>query len=290
MVGLVERKLSKSAIWCRRLAVFAVFYFAAIIILHRLDRIESTHAVSLLGIGFVILILSILFAVRAMFQLWNVGAKGGKKTIFGLSLSLIMISPFCYFALLAMRYPPINDVSTNVYSPPDFSEKTLNIRRLKGVTDANDASAKIVEDVADAILFIYPEVSSRRYPAGTERVFKAIREIIKDRGWNVTDIRRRAGIDIEASDASNDTTKAVKDDGLEQEAEKDIFIDAVTSTLFLSFKNDVVIKIVSEEDDTLVEMRSAGRWGRHDFGENARIITKFMRDLDQNLIGIAGEG
>jgi hypothetical protein len=290
MVGLVERKLSKSAIWCRRLAVFAVLYFAAIIILHRLDRIESTHAVSLLGIGFVILILSILFAVRAMFQLWNVGAKGGKKTIFGLSLSLIMISPFFYFALLAMRYPPINDVSTNVYSPPDFSEKTLNIRRLKGVTDANDASAQIVEDVADAILFIYPEVSSRRYPAGSERVFKAAREIIKDRGWNVTDIRRRAGIDIEASDASNDTTKAVKDDGLEQEAEKDIFIDAVTSTLFLSFKNDVVIKIVNEEDDTLVEMRSAGRWGRHDFGENARIITKFMRDLDQNLIGIAGEG
>ena len=44
------------------------------------------------------------------------------------------------------------------------------------------------------------------------------------------------------------------------------------------------------EENTLVEMRSAGRWGRHDFGENARIIEKFMRDLDQNLIGIAGEG
>ncbi|MCP4182457.1 MAG: DUF1499 domain-containing protein [Hyphomicrobiales bacterium] len=272
------------------MAVIAVFYFAAIIILHRLGRIESTLVVNLLGVGFIILIISILFSVSAMIQLWSVGAKGGKKTIFGLSLSSIMISPFFYFAILAMRYPPINDVSTNVYSPPDFSEKTLDIRRLKGVKDVNDASGEIVEDNAEAILFTYPEVSSRRYPASSERVFKVVHEIVRDRGWNVTDIRRRDGTDTEANDAADDNTKAAKDDGLEQEAEKDIFVDAVTSTLFLSFKNDVVIKIVSEEDNTLVEMRSAGRWGRHDFGENARIIAKFMRDLDQNLIGISGDG
>ena len=52
----------------------------------------------------------------------------------------------------------------------------------------------------------------------------------------------------------------------------------------------MVIKIVSEEENTLVEMRSASRWGKHDFGANARAIEKFLRDLDQNLIGIAGEG
>jgi len=286
MVGLVERKLSKSAIWCRRLAVFAVFYFAAVIMLHRLGKIESSFTLNLLGIGFAILIISILFAVSAMIQLWNLGAKGGKKTIFGLTLSLIMISPFFYYALLAMRYPPINDVSTNVYDPPVFSEKTLNIRRLKGVQSDNGANAQFSEEDAEAILFNYPQVSSRRYPAGSERVFKAVREIIRERGWSVTDIRRLTATETDTKDTANDAG----DDGLEQEAEKDIFIDAVTSTYFLSFKNDVVVKIVGEEDSTLVEMRSAGRWGRHDFGDNARVITDFMRDLDKALIGISGEG
>jgi len=291
MVGLVERKVSNSAIWCRRLAIFAVFYFAAIIILHRLDRLESTYAVNLLGFGFVVLVISILFAVRAMIQLWNVGAKGGKKTIFGLSLSLIMISPFIYYALLAMRYPPINDISTHSIDRPKFSESTLNLRRLKGVSEANDVISQIDEDDLDAILFAYPEISPRRYPAGSERVFKAVREIVKERGWQVTDIRRRAGqVDPPGNNSGQSNANLVKVDELEQDGEKDILIDAVTSTLYFSFKNDVVIKIVSEEDNTLVEMRSAGRWGRHDFGENARIITNFMRDLDKSLVGSSGEG
>ncbi len=298
MVGLVERKLSKSAIWCRRLAVFAIPYFLGTIIMYRLDKMTYDQTIGLLGFGFIILIVSILFAVRAMVQLWNEGAKGGKKTIFGLSLSVMMLAPFLIIAVQAMRYPPINDVSTNIFSPPVFSAKTLGIRRARGVSLLNDVETEIDEDEMASMLLAYPKIGPRRYPAGPERVYKAVSEIVKDRGWSITDIRGLPG-GVEETKVKAESTKknakkskkaAAKNSGMEAATDNDIFLDAVSSTLFMAFKNDVVIKIVSEEENTLVEMRSAGRWGRHDFGENARIIEKFMRDLDQNLIGIAGEG
>ena len=304
MVGMVERRISKSAIWCRRLALFALPYFLATIIMHRLENITSSQAVGLMAVGFLILVISILFAIHAFVQLWNDGARGGRNAIFGLFLSIVMLTPFMIFAVFAMRYPAINDLATNVDVPPQFSEKTLALRQSLGVLPENDIGSGFADEDKFAIAFYYPKISPRRYPAGPERVLLAVNLIIEDRGWKITDIRGLSQSDEDDPQQQTEVQKGTKksaktsdqqkvskqDNGLEVVHSDDILVDAVYSTLFLSFKNDIVVQIVSEEENTLVQMRSAGRWSIHDFGENARIIEKFMRDLDQNLIGIAGEG
>jgi hypothetical protein len=302
MVGLVERRMSRSAIWSYRLAVFAVPYFPLAIVIHRTGNITSSQVISLLAVGFVILALSFLFAIRALIQLWNGRSSGGKKTAFGLFLSLTMLMPFLIFAVLAQRHPAINDVSTNILSPPKFSPKTIALRRMRGVVPANGAEGGYDNDEEIIIITSYPNLSPRRYPAGPERVLKAVKMIIKDRGWDITDIRGLSepienvsadnvqGNKEPATQTKNANSQANEDNGLEAVTVPDIFVDAVGSTALIAFKNDVVIKIVSEEQNTLVEMRSASRWGKHDFGDNARVIDKFMGDLDQSLIGIAGEG
>lgn len=60
--------------------------------------------------------------------------------------------------------------------------------------------------------------------------------------------------------------------------------------MIFGFRHDIIIKIQSEEEATLVDMRSASRFGAHDFGSNAAIIEDFLADLDTALLGIAGEG
>ena len=302
MVGLVERRLSKSAVWCQRLALFAIPYFIVAIVLHRLEKITSIQLIGLLAFGFVLLIFSILFAIHAFIQLWNEGSKGGKKAIFGLLASITMLIPFLIFAIFAVRYPAINDISTNINSPPNYGSKTLDMRRSENVTEDNNVEFDFDDEEKELIKSNYPKISSRRYPAGPERVFKAVNLIVEDRGWHVSDIRGLEEADSEPSelpqaDQKSQGDQAAKTNSSDKEEEntetdnaQDILIDVVHSTLFMSFKNDIVINIIGEEEHTLVEMRSAGRWGIHDFGENARIIEKFMRDLDQNLIGIAGEG
>ena len=67
-------------------------------------------------------------------------------------------------------------------------------------------------------------------------------------------------------------------------------IEAVASSPVFGFKNDIAIQIVSEAEATLVDMRASSRFGAHDFGYNAKIIEKFLADLDTSLLGIAGEG
>jgi len=266
--------------------------------MHRWEYITTNQAMGLLAVGFVILIFSILFAVHAIVQLWNDGAKGGQAMILGLFLSILMLAPFVTYAVYAMQFPALNDVSTNIDTPPRYSEKTRIMRDARNVPDTNN----IVDDYGDeettAILLAYPKISPRRYPAGPERVLEAVRDIIEDRGWKITDIRGAPLTSHEKVEKEEENTplkpaekeKAEENNGLPSAHVEDILIDAVTSSMIFAFRNDVVIKIVSEEENTLVEMRSASRWGEHDFGSNAYTIENFMADLDRNLLGIAGEG
>ena len=300
MAGIVERRLSKSAIWCQKLALFAIPYFLATIILHRWEKITSPQAIGLLMLGLVILIMSILFALRAFIQLWNDGAKGGKKTIFGLFLSILMLVPFLVSAIFSQQYPALNDLSTEVEFPPQFGAEAYKLRQTNNDLPPNDVDFEYDEDVKIAITNAYPKVSPRRYPAGPERVYQAVTQLIDSRGWHITQIRglpkdkeeRESKEEIKTQIETSKSKKkaAEENEGLETSQLQDILIDAVHSTLVLAFKVDVVIAIIVEEENTLVQMRSAGRWGAHDFGENARVIKDFMNDLDQNLIGIAGEG
>ena len=70
----------------------------------------------------------------------------------------------------------------------------------------------------------------------------------------------------------------------------DMYVEFLERTLVFGFGNDVVVRIVSEDRNTLVDVRSSSRWGRHDFGYNAKLIESFLQELDTALLGVAGEG
>ncbi len=305
MVGLVDRRVSKSAMWCRRLALFAIPYFLVSILMHRLGNITTDQVMGLIAFGFILLVISVLLAVRAAVQLWNEGAKGGKAMIVGLFLAIAMLTPFVYAGLTAARLPAINDVATNLYEPPTYSEKTISLRKSLDVPEENDVSLPYDEQVLTQILVAYPKLSPRRYPAGPERVYQAVQALIEDRGWKISNISGLAQKEEQApkekqkpgkskkkksKGKKSDNNPEVEEGALEPVLVSDIAVDVVSASFIFGFLNDVTILIVSEEENTLVEMRSAARWGIHDFGANASLIENFLHDLDQKLIGIAGEG
>ena len=94
------------------------------------------------------------------------------------------------------------------------------------------------------------------------------------------------------AELDENTTNAGQDEELEDNvaAPDDIFIEILERTLIFGYENDVVIRIISEDQNTLVDVRSSSRWGRHDFGYNARLIESILTQLDTALLGIAGEG
>ena len=47
-------------------------------------------------------------------------------------------------------------------------------------------------------------------------------------------------------------------------------------------------RLAADEDSTLVDMRSASRYGRHDLGDNAARIVAFFDALDREVAGRTG--
>jgi uncharacterized protein (DUF1499 family) len=61
--------------------------------------------------------------------------------------------------------------------------------------------------------------------------------------------------------------------------ERDGRIEAVALTPVMGFREDVVIRVRTSDKGVRIDMRSASRYGEHDFGSNAARIESFMADF-----------
>jgi hypothetical protein len=57
-------------------------------------------------------------------------------------------------------------------------------------------------------------------------------------------------------------------------------IDAVARSLLFRFPDDITIRLRAGVGETRIDLRSASRVGRHDFGANARHIRDFAREIE----------
>ncbi len=291
MAGIYERKMSNAAVWCQRFAFFLVPYFALIILLHRFAKIETLQVFSLLALGFVVAILALVLAIRAGTELWYKGNKGGRATVRGTFLATLVLIPFAYHAYLALSNPIAHDIATDTFNPPDYV--TASITRVPGNVEGMNPVEEYTLEYADTIVLAYPRLKSRRYPAGPERVLEAVKAIFADNEWPMT-----GTIGVPESKPESDEELADHSDSQDQEGNAleggetpaDILLEALVESTVFGFKHDVVVRIVSEDENTLVDIRSSSRFGTHDFGYNARLIEAFLHQLDTALLGIAGEG
>ena len=103
----------------------------------------------------------------------------------------------------------------------------------------------------------YPDIQPRTYRATGNRVYEAVLHAIHHLPrWSLVGDQPETG---------------------EVQAE-------ATSRVF-RFVDDVRIRVVNRGDLVAVEVRSASRVGRGDFGQNARNIRTFFRALDEEMQG-----
>lgn len=296
MAAYIEERRSKAAIWCLRLAMFLIPFFVLVILLYRFAKIDTIQMFILISFGFLIALLSLVFAFKAISELWKKGYRGGSQVIKGMIITILVLMPFGYQAFLAMQHPLANDVSTDMLNPPEY----LNADQMRA-NNADKGMNPVIEyddDYAKKMIIAYPRLQSRRYPAGPERVLEAVRAIVDNNEWLLTgsqgipEVKNNNESEETTQLADNNTQNTDEDAQLEDNVETpdDIFIEVLERTLIFGFENDIIIRIVSEDRNTLVDVRSSARWGKHDFGYNAKLIEGFLQQLDAALLGIAGEG
>lgn len=115
----------------------------------------------------------------------------------------------------------------------------------------------LINDVETGRTPEYPELRVREYVTAESTVAKAARKTVErlPRWTFVGEGRGPGGIEIQA----------------------------LARTRVFRFKDDVTIRIRREGGSTRLSVRSKSRFGQWDFGQNARNIQEFLRELDQEL-------
>ncbi|WP_158817294.1 DUF1499 domain-containing protein [Methylocapsa sp. S129] len=250
---ILEEPYSRAAIWSRRLAVFALAVAATGAGLSRAGAVEPAGALAVLGASLVLACLAGLLSATAAIVIWRTGRRGAGIAFVGLALALGLLAYPAWLSWRAISLPAINDVSTDLETPPSFL-RSVKALEARGGRTPPEASPEAREAQQRA----YPKIQPILVDMETNEAYQLALEAAKARGWRIVDaiapsVREGVG-----------------------------HIDASDKSLFLGFVDDIAIRIKPLANQTRIDIRSTSRIWRHDFGANAQRIQKFA-DAVQEL-------
>jgi uncharacterized protein (DUF1499 family) len=249
---IVEDSISRLAIWSRRLGVFSFAVILLAIIIGRSGMLEIQPVLATFGAALVLAGAAILLALGAFAVIWRTGAAGFKYALTGMLLGIALIAYPAYLGTKGYQLPQISDITTDAIDPPRFEA----IARLR--TRQANPTAYAGLYTAELQHAAYPDIEPLLLTVNAQAAYEAARNVVTKRKWQVINERGPGG----------------RREGL---------IEAVARTPIMGFRDDVVIRVRAIPGGARIDVRSASRYGRHDFGTNAARIRSLTDDIDEAL-------
>jgi uncharacterized protein (DUF1499 family) len=157
----------------------------------------------------------------------------------------------------AYHLPRIADITTDPIDPPRFETiGRLRSREANPVAYAGLYAAELQKAA-------YPDIGPLDTDVTAQQAYDAAMKVIAKRRWQV--INARAPVAQQG-----------------RQAARDGYIEAVARTPIMGFRDDVAIRVRATSEGARVDIRSASRYGQHDFGTNAARIRALVDDIDDN--------
>ncbi|MDP5054018.1 MAG: DUF1499 domain-containing protein [Congregibacter sp.] len=166
--------------------------------------------------------------------------RSERMRIFKRALPAIPGAALLLMAMQAGDVPPIHDIGTDLADPPAF-EKIVTLRGAG--SNALDLTEEVMAQQREA----YPDLRTLESPRSYTNSYNLALTTARELGWEIVREDPNAG-----------------------------FIEAVDTTAIMRFKDDVVIRVLSNADGRLVDLRSVSRVGVSDLGANAQRIRRFL--------------
>jgi uncharacterized protein (DUF1499 family) len=254
---LADEPTSRLATWARRCALFSLTTAILSVLIVRSDILEPIPALSTLGGALAVALLGILLALGAFIAIWKDGIGGAGRAFAAIGIGLALIAYPSYLAYLATKLPMINDITTDPIDPPRFD--VLARLRPRGTVEYAGLYAAELQRKA------YPDVEPLNVTATPRAAYDAAMAAMLRRKWRVVVDRPP------------------------QAGRRDGQIEAVARTAIMGFREDVALRVRAVDDGTRIDVRSASRYGRTDFGSNASRIRGLLDDVDARLTASAEE-
>src|SRR5579863_478740 len=253
---ILEEPYSLAAVWSRRISIFALAVAAVAAGLSRFGAIEPSPALAVLAAALILAGFASLLATAAFVVIWRTGRRGAGLAFAGLFIALLLFVYPAYLSYKAVSLPIINDVSTDLETPPTFL-LSAKARLARGNVTPPDSSPETREAQKRA----YPGVQPILVDMETSQAYQLALQVAKARGWRIVDaiapsVRESVG-----------------------------HIDAIDRSLIMGFADDIAIRIKPSGNQARIDVRSVSRVGRHDFGANARRIRRFAADVQEAAAG-----
>lgn len=250
MTILMERRTSRSAGWARKFANFSLVLLLVASLGHRYGLVETLAFLWVLALVPLLAIMALFLAALGFHRLWHYGAKGGRASLMATLVSLLVLAPFIYSAVLYLQHPHLADITTDPEQPPAYV-----LAQWRRTTDMNTLGNFSVEEVA-LQASAYPNLRGRRFDGSMDRVLKAIKVVLEREGW--VPVQR---LPSETQDER-------------------LSFEVVAPTWLLRLPSDGVVRMVDEGEAVFVDLRLSQRYFWHDLGSGARRIERFMAALD----------
>lgn len=238
------------ATWAGRFAWFALAVAIFSIIIVRSGILEIVPALVTFAASLIFAVLAIVLAFGGFVVIWQQGLGGLGRAVTGLFIGLLLLAYPSYLGYRAMHLPKIADITTDSADPPRF-DVLARLRPRGSSTYGGPQTAQLQQQ-------FYPELDPLEYTAPAQLSYNVALDVVTKRGWHVVD-------------AVPPTTR------------RDGTIEAVARTLIMGFRDDVVVRVRAMARGSRIDVRSASRYGEHDFGTNAKRVASLLADIDDAM-------
>jgi uncharacterized protein (DUF1499 family) len=247
---VAEEPVSKLATWSRRLALFAIAVVLLVIVIVNLGFLDPVPAIASLAGSLFFAFVAIMLAFGAFVVIWRQGLRGLGLAVTALAIGVVILAYPAYLAVLFYRLPAVNDITTDPIDPPRFEAITkLRPRGANAVAYPGPAAMKLQRAA-------YSDIEPLLVSVPPIEAYDAALAVITKRKWRIVDLRPP------------------------QTGRREGRIEAVARTPIMGFRDDIVVRVRAAEDGARIDMRSASRYGQHDFGANASRLRSLSSDID----------
>jgi hypothetical protein len=250
---LPDEPNSKLAVWSRRFAFFSVAAALIAIIIVRAGLLEALPGMVTFGGALAFGAFGILLALLSFITIWRQGLSGLGYSVTAIFVGGLLLAYPAYLGYKAYKLPPISDITTDVIDPPIFDA----IRRLR--TRATNPPQYAGLYAAEQQREAYPEISTLELTVPPKVAYDHALALVNKRRWLVMDAREPIP------------------------GRRDGRIEAVARTPVMGFREDVVIRIRGNDEESRVDMRSSSRYGSRDIGSNASRIRSYLDGVEESI-------
>ncbi len=236
--------------WSLRLALFSVSLLLAGLALHRVGSLPTVLTLNLFRVGYAGAALAALIGIVALARIWRYGHAGAGRAAIGILLALIAFAGPVGVLLASYDLPRINDVTTDLTAPPRFVALAA---RSKDANPSDYPGPHFAALQAKA----YPDLRTLVLDRSVDEAFELVEEAARRLRWRIVAAELRAG----------------------RPPAKSAIMEATVQTLLVGFFDDIVVRVDGTATRSRVDARSASRYGRFDFGQNAARLRKFLAEV-----------